>query len=987
MPIIQRLDKGVLSGLLNRLTKRPNIAEVASIILKLSIYFFTTISIFQFYCTAGKKDIATCQSLQQVILDIGTVVFGDEFELKHGEQLMVTLSLSTLFASLAAFLLVAMENPRKRRSAAVFSQSKSPFITKNTDNDSDNNGVLRKIQTFFSNLFNRIVVFLSTGGGDPKLWPYLWVMLILPTFQKTAYRMYEKFPTDKSDIIRDLANPSGISAVIALSWFMVPVSRQSPLLVALGVNPILALKFHIWAGRLCLFFSVIHTLCYLLMYEYGRADDVTVEEELVKVLIPSWDCWKGKGEFCYGTFRNFTGLVSVGALILLTITSLNVIRRNYYKFFYISHIILGTLMLVFAIAHWGAMQFYILPSLIYYLACTAPVVIQSLASYFIDGGCRILTTTFIADSGGCAEIVIDRSSCGANIDESGLYVRICCPELSLMWHPFTEVSTEVFDDEDGCAKLKLLFRVYGSFTQKLFKRLEECRPVIQNDSSNKRIGNEDDDDTEHQLVIQQQQPKLPPIILIDGFYNEGSDWSTSALKHDVVLMVTGGIGVTPMLTLVLMLYRTMNSCVGMRQKPTTRRVDLHWYCRDEGLIRYTLENYISKMIGHEKHYNKTSISTGKEIDIRFSIEDSEEDIEVGNDEQEVGDIDVACEFNIVVHLTSKDVSDPTPFHIFRDENDIEDALPTPEADNENKSDISSKNNDCNEVIHHVKLPINQGQQLPNSKLVRGREMRSTNFAVAQKYGYVRNLPSLTLFVIIFVSGIAVQWWQYMDVIEVERQSVAVRLYGLYIITAISLGVGIITEISHRVLIRSRTANKSSSSKELNSKLMKETNIYDSTTDIIDLEDINKSLDAKILDLTSSKSNSIATASSSSSSSSSSKSNKSLDAKILDLTSSKSDTIATTSSSSSSSSSSKSKTRHSQTTYSLPHRSLSGNQTRLSIRVDNGRPIMNDVIQGVVDGAKKPSLFLCGPEKLLTNVKNSISRETNLCSVYEEHFEM
>lgn len=956
MPIIQRLNKGVLSGLVNRLTKRPNITEVASIILKLSIYFLTTISIFQFYCTAGRsEDIATCQSLQQVILDIGTVVFGDEFELKHGEQLIVTLSLSTLFASLAAFLLVAMENPRKRRSTAVFSQSNSPFITKISDNDSDNNGVLRKIQTSFSNLFNRIVVFLSTGGGDPKLWPYLLVMLVLPTFQKTAYRMYEEFPKDKSAIIGDLANPSGISAVIALSWFMVPVSRQSPLLVALGVNPILALKFHIWAGRLCLFFSVIHTLCYLLMYEYGRADDVTIEEELVKVLFPTWDCWKGKGENCSGYFRNFTGLVSVVALILLTITSLNVIRRNYYKFFYISHIILGSLMLIFAIAHWGPMQFYILPSLIYYLACTAPVVIQSLASYFIDGGCRILTTTFIADSGGCAEIVIDRSSCGAVIDESGLYVRICCPELSLMWHPFTEVSTEAFDDEDGCAKLKLLFRVYGSFTQKLFKRLEECRPVIQNDSSNKRIGDDDDDDTEHQLVMQQQQPKLPPIILIDGFYNEGSDWSTSALKHDVVLMVTGGIGVTPMLSLVRMLHQTLNSCVGMRHKPTTRRVDLHWYCRDEGLIRYTLENYISKMIGHEKNinYNKSSISTGKEIDMRFSIEDSEEDIEVGNDEQEVGDIDVACEFNIVVHLTSKDVSDPTPFHIFRDENDIEDALPTSEADNENKSDISSKNNDCNEVIHHVKLPIIQEQQLQNSKLVRGREMRSTNFAVAQKYGYVRNLPSLTLFVIVFVSGIAVQWWQFIDYILVERQSVAVRLYGLYIITAISLGVGIITEISHRFLIRKRTANKSSSSKELNSKLLKE-NIIDSTTDIIDLEDINKSLDAK----------------------------------ILDLTSSKSDTIATTSSSSSSSSSSKSKTRRPQTTYSLPHTSLSGNETRLSIRVDNGRPIMNDVIQGVVaDGAKKPSLFLCGPEKLLTNVKNAISKETNLCSVYEEHFEM
>ena len=86
------------------------------------------------------------------------------------------------------------------------------------------------------------------------------------------------------------------------------------------------------------------------------------------------------------------------------------------------------------------------------------------------------------------------------------FVRICVPEISLLWYSFTVASTP----EKKNPKLKILFRKYGYFTTKLYQRL-----------NNKQNG-------------------PPPTILIDGFYF-GPGWAVSALQHDAVLIATGGV--------------------------------------------------------------------------------------------------------------------------------------------------------------------------------------------------------------------------------------------------------------------------------------------------------------------------------------------------------------------------------------------------------------------------------------------------------------
>ena len=58
------------------------------------------------------------------------------------------------------------------------------------------------------------------------------------------------------------ANVTGYCAVVTLSLFMVPVSRQSPLMEALGMSPAWPVGFHIWAGRLSLILVLLRGSLY-----------------------------------------------------------------------------------------------------------------------------------------------------------------------------------------------------------------------------------------------------------------------------------------------------------------------------------------------------------------------------------------------------------------------------------------------------------------------------------------------------------------------------------------------------------------------------------------------------------------------------------------------------------------------------------------------------------------------------------------------------
>ena len=420
----------------------------------------------------------------------------------------------------------------------------------------------------------RIRTKAPIGNGDSNMRRWSILLVLMPSVWVYLSGTMVRLRTSTEDnllysIIRRSASPTGTAGILCLGFFMVPVSRQSPLLAALGLPPIHALSLHIWAGRISFFFIILHSVLFSLIYGVrGVRDGEAFLSSLISALIPPRECRSftgimgfldtdtrevimgarsshgrhassgtnstdavnatvaaaasqgedGGAAHCHGYWRNFYGLLGTLSLLILVLTSLNIVRRRNYRVFYISHIIFGSAMLVFSIIHYSYIVLFLMPSILYYLSATSPMFVQAVASACLDKGVKMEQSRILAHSNGCAEMTFSKSvvACKVESKQAAPYVRICVPSISMLWYPFTVATTP------DRVKLKILFRKYGYFTESLWK------------------------------VLDDDEAREPPVVLIDGFWF-GSDWIASALRHDVVVMATGGIAVTPFLTFLPML--------------------------------------------------------------------------------------------------------------------------------------------------------------------------------------------------------------------------------------------------------------------------------------------------------------------------------------------------------------------------------------------------------------------------------------------------
>ncbi|KAL7558547.1 hypothetical protein ACA910_015749 [Epithemia clementina (nom. ined.)] len=369
--------------------------------------------------------------------------------------------------------------------------------------------------------------------------------------------------------LKTAADTAGLAGVLCLSFFLVPVARHSILLVAMGWSPVHALRIHVWAGFASFFWIMLHGIlyiCVLFLYHDGP---------VIEGIIPGSDCWAWKplqelsesdiergrsphslSSECKDQFYNFTGIIALVFFIILCVTSLNWFRRKYYRLFYIFHMTFGVAMLVTAVAHWNSLITYIMPSVVYYLASTAPVLIQAVASRF-RGGVQIKKVVHLKDAGGVKEVQIATTmAANAALDnQPSMFVKLCVPSISLVWHPFT-----VFKNNSDPTTVRFLFRPVGPFTKKLAAGLEQ---------------------------------DCPPVTIMDGFYQTGNR-CLEALQHDHVTIICGGVAITPFLSMIPSVLKAVSSKLSSRSVRTKKLV-LHWACREHGLMKYVVENYLMSM--------------------------------------------------------------------------------------------------------------------------------------------------------------------------------------------------------------------------------------------------------------------------------------------------------------------------------------------------------------------------------------------------------
>jgi len=380
------------------------------------------------------------------------------------------------------------------------------------------------------------------------------------------------------------------------------------------------------------------------------------------------------------------------------------------------------------------------------------------------------------------------------------------------------------------------------------------------------------------------------------------------------------VGITPFLSMIPLLRTALASSDALTENaPFLRRVELHWYTRDEGLARYVLGEHFSRLIA--------------------SLDNAGASVVPGSDDGD--DSSCKCRFDIVIHCTQREsdceellftglpvvgkvesVTDLESISVDSDscmtvqtasvesgpeDDDVEVSSPTLEG---RKADVSSFNL-SKKSSYDACVTMTAGLESdPDVDLtvsyptLKGHDVDTSRFNVSGSYPYIRNLPGFIIFLATSLIGTRLIWRQ--EEIPLERSAIMARANTTYYIFLISLLVGILAEIAWQ--LRSRC--------------------FTPSHEHINTEDENIDCDIS-----------------------------------------------------------------GRTSLVLPHESsIGGGRVIIGIRVENGRPLVNNVVDGVT-GAECPGVFLCGPHSLLSRIKEACRsgekcwRPSSRVKFYEEHFEM
>ena len=234
----------------------------------------------------------------------------------------------------------------------------------------------------------------SAGEVNVTKWTLIWFVMPLFLIMLEGARGHHVFASHDSHgwnlyvrICMSLMSVSGYAATWSLAFFLIPVTKHSPILDWLRVTPVQALAFHRISGWVGFWNSVLHGFLHLrhLMDVLNPHHVRPWQKQLQILLIPSsWECLATQnpvqGIFVFGTPKqlddpvadrqcwlalvNATGMISCLAYLALALTSLQV-RRYSYRLFYRVHIPAAWIMLLNAIWHYPTCILILIPNIMY----------------------------------------------------------------------------------------------------------------------------------------------------------------------------------------------------------------------------------------------------------------------------------------------------------------------------------------------------------------------------------------------------------------------------------------------------------------------------------------------------------------------------------------------------------------------------------------------------------------------------------------------
>ncbi|KAJ8440331.1 hypothetical protein Cgig2_012767 [Carnegiea gigantea] len=369
----------------------------------------------------------------------------------------------------------------------------------------------RRVRRYATALSNPLIIRTPLGilSGIEVLAMCLLLTLLVWTFYSRISNDYKKLLPAKSlklDTGSDcnnnyvhfrwqlkflkIATRCGLLAEVFLALLLFPILRGLSILRLLGIQFEASVRYHIWLGTSVVFFATLHGAGTLFIW----ATSHYIQKEMWR--------WQKQGRiYLAGEITLITGLV-------IWISSLAVVRRKRFDVFYYMHH-LYIVFLVFFLLHAGDRHFYmVFPGVFLFGLDKLLQLTQS----------RPLTQILSASifPGKVIELTLPKDSRLKYTPTSILFIKIQTIS-KFHWHPFSVTSSSSVNDRT----ISVMIKCEGQWTNSVYDLL-------------------------HQEIDSPHQTKCIDVA-VEGPYGPAS---FDFVRYDGLLLIGGGIGITPILSIL-----------------------------------------------------------------------------------------------------------------------------------------------------------------------------------------------------------------------------------------------------------------------------------------------------------------------------------------------------------------------------------------------------------------------------------------------------
>jgi predicted ferric reductase len=384
---------------------------------------------------------------------------------------------------------------------------------------------------------------------------FVFVIVLVGTFCIRFWHKYQQYDGDywdSDDLWHCLTKITGMSLVNILIVVLFPICKTCFWWDLLGLGFDRILKFHRLLGTLFVVFTFVHGL--------SSVVSLTMREQFLSCLWPSYTCEKPMV-----TYGWYSGILFLPVFV----TSLPWFRRNMYELFYYTHFMVIPALFM-AHLHHVNLIYYLSPGLTAYILDKMVGLISSLRPV------RLVDLSVPVPGYTRMVLAVDLDN---NKFEPGQWIKVKVPAISNReWHPFSITSAP------NHSTITLDIKAMGGWTNKLQQLAKSV-----SSGPNRSL----------------------PRVHLDRY--QGCHNSQGYLNHPAVLLVAGGIGITPMISVV----RTLaDGCL-----PKTRHLVFVWVVKQESVVdlyRKELARYQALGV-----FKNARTSTHCKIDILVYVTQSE----------------------------------------------------------------------------------------------------------------------------------------------------------------------------------------------------------------------------------------------------------------------------------------------------------------------------------------------------------------------------